>query len=192
MLGPWIACTLKPQSPKTLSNRQEEERPSFKRFFLDVLSRTVPFVKAKAPIVSGVQLFFSISSLEFSSKAYSTAVLVDLQLDMLELHSTAAVANTFFSMYFHLAIVNFRGDEIIIVLPLRRLVYFHSKISYIFRWISWINITGAQSKSSKSSKYRCTTFFLNLVHVYAVAGYQPQKSFYQVHSVTECDRLTAV
>ena len=52
-------------------------------------------------------------------------------------------------MYFDLAIVNFRGDEIIIVLPLRRLVYFHSKISYVFRWTSWINITGAQSKSSK-------------------------------------------
>jgi hypothetical protein len=63
--------------------------------------------------------------------------------------STAAVANTFFSMYFHLAIVNFRGDEIIIVLPLRRLVYFHSKISYVFRWTSWIDITGALSKSSK-------------------------------------------
>jgi hypothetical protein len=33
--------------------------------------------------MSGVQLFFSISSLEFSSQAYSTAVLVDLQLNML-------------------------------------------------------------------------------------------------------------
>jgi hypothetical protein len=77
--------SLYPKTPKpvTLVRSKEEERPSFKRFFLDVLSRTVPFVKAKAPIVSGVQLFFSISSLEFSSKAYSTAVLVDLQLDML-------------------------------------------------------------------------------------------------------------
>ena len=27
--------------------------------------------------------------------------------------------------------------------------YFHSKIPYVFRWTSWVNITGAQSKSSK-------------------------------------------
>ena len=107
------------------------------------------FVKAKETLMSGVQLFFSIFSLEFSSKAYSTAVLVDLQLDMLAAAFYSCSSKYIFSMYFHLAIVNFRGDEIIIVLPLRRLVYFHSKISYVFRWTSWIDITGALSKSSK-------------------------------------------
>jgi hypothetical protein len=96
----------------------------------------VPFDKAKEPLMSGVQLFFSISSLEFSSKAYSTAALVDLQLDMLAAAFHSCSSKYIFSMYFHLAIVNFRGDEIIIVLPLRRLVYFHNKISYVLRWTS--------------------------------------------------------
>jgi hypothetical protein len=93
-------------------------------------------------------------------------------------------------MYFHLAIVNFRGDEIIIVLPLRRLVYFHSKISYIFCWTSWINITSAQSKSSKILEAQVYSLLSKF------STYCTYKSIFIKYTVsikyTECDRLTAV
>ena len=45
--------------------------------------------------------------------------------------------------------------------------YFHSKISYVFRWTSWINNTGAQSKSSKILEvqvYSSTAFCLKVLH----------------------------
>ena len=45
--------------------------------------------------------------------------------------------------------------------------YFHSKISYVFRWTSWINNTGAQSKSSKILEvqvYSSTAFCLKVLY----------------------------
>jgi hypothetical protein len=67
-----------PQNPRTLAQQAGEERPREAMGTMNHVPRTVPFDKAKEPLMSGVQLFFSISSLEFSSQAYSTAVLVDL------------------------------------------------------------------------------------------------------------------
>ena len=100
-----------------------------------------------------IKILFRYSVLNLERRLYTCTSRIFEDFDRAPVISTAAVANTFFSMYFHLAIVNFRGDEIIIVLPLRRLVYFHSKISYIFRWTSWINITGARYDTLECISY---------------------------------------